>query len=236
MQFFGIPLSGIRTAIFRQSVTANNLANVITPGFKTTRAEQQESVGGGVQISATRIIFSQGPIEITNLPVDMSVNGDGFFVLQTPQGIKYTRAGQFKIDANGNLVDSNGNILQPSIQVPREATSINITPQGQVYALFSDGNIQQIGQLNLARFRNPGGLRSEGDNLFSQTAASGEAIIGTAQQGSYGSIVFGSLESSNVDLTGELVNTILNRGILAANVKVIKSKDEMLGTIVDIRR
>ncbi len=233
---FGIPLSGLQSALFRQDVTANNIANVVTPGFQAQRADQVDLGGGGSRAASTTTLRGPGALEATGNPIDLAVDGEGFFQVRTAEGgTAYTRAGSFRIDANRNLVTGSGEVVQPAFQVPQDATAIQFTATGQVNALLANGTVQQVGQLQLARFPNSSGLTRRGDSLLEANGASGAAEVGDPGQGAFGRVVSGALEGSNVDLAGELVGTRVNALLFRANLRVIRAEDDMLGEALDLK-
>ena len=240
-------------------VISNNLSNVNTSGFKksninfadliytnmkeagTPNAQGAQiptgiEVGHGSKVNSTQKIFTQGNIKNTDAPLDMVIEGDGFFRVQLPDGnFAYTRDGSFKRDSNGNVVTSDGYQLNPGFQIPQEATDISITSDGTVNATV-DGENQQLGQIQLYRFSNPSGLSSEGRNLYSQTVASGEAMQGTPGQGGFGTVTQGFLEMSNVKVVEEMVNMIAAQRAYETNSKAIQASDEMLQTANQLKR
>lgn len=233
---FGVPLSGLQSALFRQDVTANNIANAVTPGFQAQRADQVDLAGGGSRIGATTTLQNPGAFEVTGRPFDLAVDGDGFFQVRTADGgTAFTRAGALRIDAQRNLVTASGEVVQPAVQLPSDAVTVQVTNTGQVNAVLANGTVAQVGQLQLARFPNPGGLSRRGDNLLAATSASGAAEVGPPGQGAFGRIVPGALAGSNVDLAGELTSLLSNRAAFEANLKVLKAKDETLGDLLDLR-
>lgn len=233
---------------------ANNLANANTAGFRRRRvqfedllyqnltmpgaaATQQTTLPTGLQIGlgtrsvATEIIQAQGDFTNTGNPLDLAIRGAGFFQVRLPSGeIAYTRAGALHLDAEGNLVTASGDPLEPAITIPPDATSITIGTDGTV-SVTEPGQTQaqQVGQIQLALFPNPGGLNSIGDNLFLPTAASGDAIVGSpgASEG-LGTIVQGMLEDSNVNVVEEFVHMILAQRAYEADSRVVRAADEML--------
>jgi flagellar basal-body rod protein FlgG len=234
---------------------SNNLANVNTTGYKKVRVDFQDliyqtmrnagtptsagteipnpiQVGLGTKVASTQRIFSSGEYEQTDNPLDMLIEGDGFFQITMPDGtIAYTRDGSFKRDSQGKVVTSDGYSLSPEITIPSTATAINISSDGTVSVTTSGSTTpQNIGQLTLAKFINPGGLESMGKNLFRPTAASGEAITNTPGLEGFGTIAQGFLEMSNVQVVSELVNMITAQRAYEVNSKAIKVVDEMLQT------
>jgi flagellar basal-body rod protein FlgG len=237
----------------RIDTIANNLANVSTTGFKKTRAEFQDlfyetmrapgaqsangetlptgaQIGHGVKLAGVSRIFSQGDRANTARDLDMSIDGDGFFQLQDGNGqTVYTRDGSLQLDRDGNLVNSQGFLLTPSIQVPIDALQITIMPDGTVSALLAgDTEPSDLGQIEIARFANAAGLRSLGSNLLVPSEASGDPETGVPGDLGFGSIAQGFLESSNVNMAEELVRMILAQRAFEVNSRVIQAGDEML--------
>jgi len=232
---------------------ANNIANVGTTGFKRSRAEFQDlfyetlrepgaesddgtvlptgvQVGHGVRLGAINTIFSAGDRLNTGNQLDMAIDGLGFFQVQRPNGeTVYTRDGTFKLDADGNLVTGQGYQVLPNITVPPDAISVTVLPDGTVNAAQA-GNAQPVnlGQLELARFANPAGLRMVGGNLFEATNASGDPETGIPEQNGFGAIAAGFLEGSNVEVAEELVQMILAQRAFEVSSRVIQAGDEML--------
>jgi flagellar basal-body rod protein FlgG len=240
---------------------ANNLANVNTSGFKRSRVDFQDllyqtfrpagasvaqgntsptgiQVGLGVRPVASQKIFSQGDFQLTENPLDVVIEGDGFFQVQRPDGTTaYTRSGSFKKDATGRLVTSDGYFVSPSITIPTDATSVTIGSDGTVSATAGgQAAAQQVGQLQIARFANPAGLASVGRSLFVNTPASGDAIVGTPGQNGIGTLAQGFIEMSNVKVVEEMVNMITSQRAYEANSKAIQTADEMLGISNNLRR
>jgi flagellar basal-body rod protein FlgG len=231
---------------------ANNLSNANTVGFRKRRvqfedmvyqnmvtpgaAATQQTVSAGLQIglgtraAATEILQSQGDFQQTGNSLDLAIQGLGYFQVLTPTGqIAYTRAGSFHLDATGNIVTADGDALQPSITIPADATAITIGSDGTVsVTLPNQTQSQQIGQIQLATFPNPGGLNSVGANLLLPTSSSGDAITGTAggSEG-LGTLVQGSLEQSNVNTVEEFIQMILAQRSYEANSQVAKAADQM---------
>ena len=232
---------------------ANNLANANSTGYKTRRAQFQDllyqnmiapgsaagqsttvpaglQLGLGTRTASNEIIFSQGSFASTSNPLDLVIQGRGFFQIKQASGTTaYTRAGAFQLDSTGNIVDANGNQLIPQITVPPTAQSINISADGTVsYVLPGQIQAQTAGQITLANFQNPAGLNSIGSSLYVPTDASGDAIIGTpgGTEG-HGTLQQGYLEQSNVSVVDEFINLITAQRAYEANSKVVKAADDM---------
>jgi flagellar basal-body rod protein FlgG len=244
--------TGMQAQQTNLDVIANNLANVNTPGFKRSRVDFEDllyqtarpagtrsgsgeiptgaQVGHGTRPVATQKIFAQGHFQQTDNPLDVVIEGDGFFQLVRPDGaIAYSRAGTFKRDSQGQMVNSDGLVLQPAISIPQDATNISISSDGVVSVTTAGSNTpQQLGQIELARFVNPPGLNAIGRNLYLPTAASGNATTGLPGQQGLGSLGQGFLESSNVSAVEEMVNMIAAQRAFEVSSKAIKSADEML--------
>ncbi|MCQ2887096.1 flagellar basal-body rod protein FlgG [Helicobacter pylori] len=241
--------------------TSNNIANVNTTGFKKSRADFNDlfyqamqyagtntsnttlspdgmEVGLGVRPSAITKMFSQGSPKETENNLDVAITGKGFFQVQLPDGTTaYTRSGNFKLDEQGNLVTSEGYLLIPQITLPEDTTQVNIGVDGTVsvtQGLQTTSNV--IGQITLANFVNPAGLHSMGDNLFSITNASGDAIVGNPDSQGLGKLRQGFLELSNVRLVEEMADLITAQRAYEANSKSIQTADAMLQTVNSLKR
>jgi len=236
----------------RMRVIANNLANVSTTGYKRDRANfatlayqdsrvagQQSSgetayanglnLGTGVSVQSTTRIDTQGTMESTGNSLDMALDGGGFFQVQMPGGrLGYTRAGNFSRSSEGNLVTSQGYQVLPAIQIPANTTQLTIADDGTVSASVAGGESQQVGQIQVANFANPGGLQAGSDNFLYETAASGPAQLGIAGEDGRGHVKQGMLEGSNVSIVEELVDMIECQRAYEINSKMISSVDEML--------
>ncbi|MEI7639966.1 MAG: flagellar basal-body rod protein FlgG [bacterium] len=235
-------------------VISNNLANVNTTAFKKSRAEFQDllyqtirpagvtnnvgaqyptpiEIGHGVRLAATQKSFSQGEMSTTDNPLDVVIQGDGFFTLQLPNGeMAYSKDGTLKKDAQGNLVNSDGYYLQPSITIPKEATAIVIKENGDVaVSIPGQTETETVGQIRLSKFLNPAGLESMGKNLYKETEASGEAVEGVPGYDGLGALASGMLESSNVSTVEEMVALIASQRAYEINAKAIQTSDAMLG-------
>lgn len=242
-------------------VIANNLANVNTTGFKRSRADFQDllyqtikpagasnaagaqipvgiQVGHGTRPIAIQKMFAQGDYQETGNPLDMVIEGDGFFQVMMPDGsIAYTRAGSFKQDSQGQIVTSDGFVMKDQITIPRDALDIAITSDGTVQVVLpGQPTPQQLGVIELARFTNPAGLSSTGRNLYAPTAASGTPMTGTPGINGFGTIVQRFLEMSNVKVVEEMVNLIVAQRAYEINSKAIQTADEMLNIANNLRR
>lgn len=258
--------SGLSALSTKLDVIANNLANSNTAGFKASRANFQDLlyieraqpgvenangdqrptglyVGLGVKVSGTQQSFLQGSPLTTNRQLDVMISGQGFFRVQVEPdlggGTAYTRAGNFTKNAQGELVLANdtGRRLDPIIQIPDEAINIDILQDGRVL-VSTPGQVepQQVGQLELASFINPAGLRQEGENLYTETAASGPPVEGLPGEQGRGSLQAGFLESSNVDPTYELIELIRTQRAFEMNSQAIRAADETLRNIGNLRQ
>lgn len=256
-----IAATGMEAQKINIDVIANNLSNVNTTGFKRSRADFQDllyqdiktpgalssegnqipsgiQIGLGVRPVAVQKIFTQGDFVSTGNDLDLVIEGDGFFKILKPDGeISYTRAGSFKLDSEGRIVNSDGYPLEPSITVPSNAIKINIGSDGKVMVLQSGNTAPtEIGQIELVRFINPAGLKSIGKNLFVQTAASGDPIAGNPGIEGLGTIAQGFLEMSNVNVVEEMVNMIVSQRAYELNSKVVQASDDILQMSNNIKR
>ncbi len=239
---------------------ANNLSNVNTTGFKKAKAEFQDllyqtvrtagtsaaqgalvpveiQIGYGTRLVATNRIFEQGQVQATNNPLDLAIenegiNGDGFFQVALPDGTTgYSRDGAFKTSPEGQLVTSDGFVLQPPISIPQDAVSVNVSAAGTVEVQqFGQTAPAQIGQIELAKFINPAGLRSIGRNIFLETQASGAPVVGNPNAQGFGRLSQGFLELSNVSVVDELVNMITAQRAYEINARAVRTSDEILQT------
>jgi len=242
-------------------IIANNISNVNTSGFKKVRPEFQDllyetlmpagnteysqspplnevQIGSGTELVATTKIFSQGDIKQTNNPLDIAINGEGFFVVRKPDNsYAFTRDGSFQLDSKGQIVTSQGYILEPGFNLPQDAVGITITRDGIINAIIGSNNEEQaLGQIELARFINPAGLKSIGDNLFVETPASGSMYLETPGFNNTGELIQSHIESSNVDIVEEMINMIIAQRSYELNSKSVRTADEILATAVNLRR
>ncbi len=252
--------TGMQAQQTNMDTIANNIANTGTTGFKKTRAEFEDllyqnikepgtatglnavsptgvQVGLGVKTAATQKDFSLGSLQITNRDLDVAINGKGFLQMQKSDGtIAYTRNGELHRSADGRIVDFNGNVLQPEIAIPADASDVTISPEGEVSVLTTGSQVPQvIGQIELATFVNPTGLKAVGGNLFLATPASGDPVVGNPNQGHYGALGQRELESSNVNIVEEMVNMITTQRAYETNSKVIQASDQMLQALTHLR-
>ena len=253
---FRIALSGLNAAAAGLRTTANNIANANTTGFKQSRAEFAQVpptagvIGGGVRVSGVVQQNSQGNMHFTGNTLDTAIGGDGYFVLGDGGSRAYTRAGEFSVDAGGYVVNSQGQRLQAypvgsngrfNTSTPTDlrlatgrVTGISIDPTGVVVARYSNGQSTTIGKIAIANFANSEGLQPVGGNAFAESAASGAPTLGEAGTASFGSIQSGALETSNVDMTEQLLNMIQFSRQFEAQVSVIRTAAENADTVTDI--
>lgn len=256
--------TGMRAQDFRIDVIANNLANVNTTGFKrqealfqdllyqqiraagtlsgpSSRVPEGVQVGLGVRVAGTARDFAQGSLEETQGELDIAILGDGFFRVTLPSGQEaYTRDGHFAYDpTTAQIVDANGNPLADGISIPAEATAVSISREGVVQVSLPDSTtLTTVGQIQLARFQNPGGLLAKGDNLYvvqDEQITGAPTLLNPGQDGA-GVLQQGFLETSNVDLVDALVDMIKAQRGFETNSRVISTSDEMLQTVNNLRR
>jgi flagellar basal-body rod protein FlgG len=244
--------TGLDAQQTRMNVIANNLANVNTSGFKRDRAIFEDllyqnvrqpggqtgtntqsptglMLGTGVRVVATEKLHGQGNMVNTQNPLDMAIAGDGFFQITQADGtIAYTRDGNFKLSSTGQLVTSSGALLQPAITIPNTASSVTIGRDGTVSIELSAGGSQVVGQMQLARFVNPSGLESKGQNWMKDTPASGAPQVLQPGVNGAGSLMQGTLEASNVNVVEEMVSMIETQRAYEINSKAISAVDGML--------
>lgn len=244
--------SGMHAQELNMDVIANNIANINTAGFKRRRAQFQDllyqnvrtagmasssntefpvglQLGLGTRPVATETVFSQGNYVQTNNPLDIVVQGAGFFqIRQTTGEIAYTRSGTFHLDREGNLVTVDGDPVEPQITIPSDAISVQVGADGTVSVLQAgQQNAQQVGSFELANFINPAGLNSVGRNLFTVTTASGDPITAQPGEEGIGTLTQGYLEHSNVDIVEEMINMIVSQRTYESTSKVVTTSDEM---------
>ena len=254
--------SGMKAQELNVDNIANNLANANTVGYKARRAQFQDlmyqnvlapgtaagqqtvvptglQLGLGTRAASNEMVFTEGAFSQTNNPLDMVIQGNGFFQVSLPSGeLAYTRAGQFSVDKNGIVVNSAGNPLQPQIPIPADAQAITVAPDGTVtYTLPSQSAAQQAGQIQLANFQNPAGLNSLGGGLYTPTDASGDATVGApgGAEG-MGALLQGYTENSNVSIVDEFINMIQAQRGYEANSKVVTAADNMYQEVNNLQR
>jgi len=254
LRAFSTAATGMTAQQMMVDVIANNLANINTTGFKRSQINFQDllyvavqepgtevasglnspsglEIGSGVRAASTVKVYTSGELQNTNRPLDVAIRGAGFLQVSMPDGtIRYTRDGALQVNANGELVTQTGYLIEPAISVPTDAVSISIEKDGGVNVTDVSGSQSVVGTLQLARFANPAGLSSEGDNLLAETEASGTPTTGTAGQDGFGTIQSGFLEKSNVQMVTELVNLITAQRAYETNSRAIKAGDDMLRT------
>jgi flagellar basal-body rod protein FlgG len=252
--------TGMEAQETRLDVTANNIANVSTNGFKKSRAEFQDlmyqttraagaptssttkspvglEVGSGVRVVGTQRMHTEGDLKQTGRQLDVAIEGDGFLQVSLPSGqTAYTRDGSLKLSSEGRIVTSDGYNLTSEISVPPDAQSISIGADGTVAATVSGEPAPvELGKIELATFPNPSGLAATGRNMYKETAASGTAVTGAPGEGGMGSLSQGTLEISNVKVVEEMVDLIAGQRAYEVNSRVIKAADEMLGQTANLR-
>jgi len=217
---FSSSVNALRNIGISQRVTANNIANVETTGFKESRTLQ------GTQSATVNINQNQGGLIVTNNLLDFAIIGKGYIAVSSPEGAAYSRSGTLAINKNGVITDNNGNQLEPSVSVPTGTSSISIQANGTINADVN-GNTTPIGQLSITTFPNSGGLRQAGNNLLQQSLASGQPITNTPETGGAGSLVLGGIERSNTSLSDNIVTMIINQNTFSYNAKAITVQEEM---------
>jgi len=242
---------------------ANNLSNVNTTGFKRSTIAFQDlfyqtiatskrgasinnvgsegpelQIGHGARPVATIRNFNQGSVEETGNPLDVAIDGNGFFQIIRPDGsIAYTRDGNFTVDSSGQLVNNSGLPLNDQIEIPPDAVAVQISQDGMVSAILQgETSPIDLGQIELARFINPAGLRAIGDNLFESTESSGDPFLGLPGIEGFGSINQGFLENSNVDIVTEMVNLITAQRAYETNSKMVQTAEDMMRITNNIKR
>jgi flagellar basal-body rod protein FlgG len=238
---------------------SNDLANVNTDSYKRGRTEFSDlmynterepgaqvgattqtpvgiQTGMGVKVGASSKIFEQGPAKMTQNPLDLMIEGRGFFPVQTPSGeIAYTRDGNFHRDNQGRVVNAAGALLVPNITIPNNAMAINIKPNGEFSAVTPDGQEQVLGQIQLVTFTNESGLHASGGNLYRATMASGAPLQGMPGEDGLGQLQQGAIEGSNVNVANSMVEMIQTQRAYEMNTKVMKAADDMLGWTANLK-
>jgi len=261
MRSLNIAATGMLAQQLNVEVISNNIANLNTTGFKRSRAEFQDllyqnekrigtassdagttvpsgvQVGLGVQTGTIYRIHEQGNLLPTNNALDLSIQGDGFFQINLPNnGTAYTRAGQFQLNETGQIVTPDGLTLQGPGAVPQNATSVTVNSSGEVLVKIpGQQNPQNLGQIQLATFVNTPGLEAIGNNLYTQTQASGAPSQGTPGTQQFGTVLQGFLETSNVNVVSEITSLITAQRAYEMNSRVIEASDQMLTTLSQLR-
>jgi len=254
LRAFSTAATGMTAQQMMVDVTANNLANINTTGFKRSQINFQDllyvtmlepgtevasginspgglEIGSGVRAASTIKVFTAGEFQNTGRELDIAIRGDGFLQVTLPNGdMRYTRDGALQTNANGELVTTTGYTIEPAISVPTDAVSVSIAKDGGVNVTDISGTQSVVGTIQLVRFPNPSGLSSEGDNLLAENEASGTPTTGTAGESGFGIIQSGFLEKSNVQMVTELVNLITAQRAYEINSRAIKAGDDMLRT------
>lgn len=230
-----ISRNGLTAADKRQSVISHNLANVSTDGFRARMVDQVTLYDRGTHVSQIRQnLTDYGPPRQTGQFTDFYVEGDGFFQVQLADGVGYTRNGAFHFDADGNLRAPTGHLVVPNIARPDDSIGLRTTSDGTIYNVTSNGEQQEIGQLEIARFINPNGLEAVGENLFVETVDSGDAELGTPGEDGFGRVFERMVEGSNVDPSTELTDLLVNQRYHQFNLRVFQTTDSLLGRAVDL--
>ena len=252
--------TGMEAQQSRIDVTANNLANVNTAGYKKSRADFEDllyetvkapgtaaaagrevpvgiQIGHGTRMTATTTLFTSGQMVQTGNPLDMAIEGNGFFQVTLPDGNRsYTRSGTFKIDSQGQVTTVDGNLLEPALTIPSDAIKVQVAKDGTVSVLVANQTQPtQVGQIKLVSFPNPAGLERRGRNLYKETQASGQARENSPGSNDLGTIGQGMLEMSNVKVVEEMIELIMGQRAYEANSKVIKTADQMLRATANLR-
>jgi flagellar basal-body rod protein FlgG len=252
--------TGMQAQQLDQDVVANNLANLNTVGFKKSRANFQDlmyqiltkagslsatgqqlpsgiEIGMGSKLVSTQKMFSQGDYVQTGNQLDWAIEGDGFFQIDDGQGkTLYTRAGNFKVNKDGNVVNQEGLLLTPAINIPQGTVLLTVDKTGSVSATDQKGAVTQIGQLTIGRFVNPAGLTSLGRTLYDKTDASGDAVVGNPNADGRGSISQYFLENSNVNVIDEMIKMITGQRAYEIDSKAVQTADNMLSVVINLKR
>jgi flagellar basal-body rod protein FlgG len=232
----------LRQGQFMESIVTN-ITGINTKGYKAIRAaletgelaptDDVNGTGTDVPALPTSLkisrLFTQGEIQPSDKFTDLAINGDGFFIVESPDGtVGYTRSGSFGTDEQGRLIDAAGNLLQPGITVPRDTSSIKINDDGSVTAMLEGGGQVAAGQIRLARFMNPNGLFTNGGGMYAASAASGPAQTFVPGEGGSGTVVSGALEASNADFASQMSNLMAAQRAYQLNTSSFRMSDEML--------
>ncbi len=259
LRAFSTAATGMAAQQMMVDMTANNLANINTTGFKRSQINFQDllyiktreagaevasgttfpagiEIGSGVSVASIVKVFTAGEFQNTNRPLDVAISGEGFLQVSLPNGdTRYTRDGALQMNAEGQLVTTTGYSIEPAISIPTDAVSVSIGKDGSVN-VTAGGSSSTVGTIQLVRFPNPSGLSSEGDNLLVETEASGTATTGNPGDSGFGTLQSGFLEKSNVQMITELVDLITAQRAYETNSRAIRAGDEMLRKAIAIAR
>jgi flagellar basal-body rod protein FlgG len=261
MRSLSIAATGMLAQQLNVEVISNNIANLNTTAFKAQRAEFQDllyqnernvganssdngnivpvgvQIGSGVKAAAVYRISTQGNLVNTNNPLDVAIQGHGFFQIQMPDGTTaYTRAGSLQLSATGEIVTADGYVVEPGITLPQNTTNITVNAAGQVLAqVAGQTQPQTVGQFQLANFPNEAGLAAQGNNLLTETPASGSPVVGNPGSTAFGTIQQGFLETSNVNIVSQITDLISAQRAYEMNSKVIQTSDQMMSTLSQIQ-
>lgn len=252
--------SGMKAQQLMVDTIANNLANVNTTGFKRSRVSFEDvlyetlegartvnpqdsqtiapvQIGKGVRLAAIMRLHTQGAPEQTGRPLDLAIEGDGFFQVEKPDGTTaYTRDGSFSVSDTGSIVTNGGYKLLPNVTLPQDVQDVTVSPSGLITATSGSGQPVELGRVEMARFVNPSGLMSLGENLYGETAASGQPVTGFPQEQGFGRLLQGMLESSNVEIVQEMTDMIAAQRAYEINAKAIRAGEDMMQATSDLIR
>jgi len=249
--------SGLTSHQRNIDVIANNIANMQTPGFKKTRVEfkdlphrpealvaaeagritlADESDGEGVRINATQTVFTQGPLQEVGNPLDLALEGPGFFQLRLPDGsIAYTRNGSLSVDAQNRIVNHEGFAIEPPVTLPEGTTAVRVDADGSVWAQAGDGEPKKVGEIRVAQFANPEGLTAIGHGLFASTEVSGAPTVGAPGAPGQAKLHAGVLEQSNVDLADEASRLLQAQRAYQLNLQALRAWDQIAERATSLR-
>jgi flagellar basal-body rod protein FlgG len=231
---FHISQNGLHVGTIRQAVIANNLSNLTTDGFRAKLVDPATLTGPGTKILGIRDSQIQGSPRQTGQETDLYLAGEGFFRVQTVDGVAYTRHGHFGVDADGNLVTSSGLLLDPPMTVPDDAEAIQVQPDGTVRAIDFQGVATEIGQIELTRFINPSGLIAIGDNMYALGPNAGDPLDGVPGEDGFARIAQHALEESTVDPSTEITNQLINQRYYQLNLRSFQTSDAIVSRTLDL--
>jgi flagellar basal body rod protein FlgG len=228
-------VSGLKINERRLQQSAHNVANVSTSGYVPQRIDQGDMANGGVrQLGSTPL--QSGGLQLTERSLDLAIDGGGFFVLNDPAyGQVYSRNGSFSVNGEGNLTDNSGRTLIPAVNLPANTSQVQVSSQGLWQAFDNRGNLLGATQMQTASFANTAGLLSLGGNSFAATPASGPALLNPPSTAGHGGIISGALQTSGTDLAHEMVEQIISQRSFEANINTIRTVDQMLGSILNLK-